>query len=222
MILEAINIHKSYSTGKNTSLDVINGVSLSIAEGEIIAIVGPSGAGKSTLVHILGLLDRPTRGNVQFDGKVVTSLRDDEISQIRNRRIGFVFQFHHLLPEFSAHENTIMPALIAGRSIKSESDRAKQLLDEVGLGNRMHHKPSELSGGEQQRVAVARSLMNSPAIVFADEPSGNLDSENAEKLHSLLFDLRKKYHQSFVIVTHNTQLAASADRIITLVDGRVV
>jgi lipoprotein-releasing system ATP-binding protein len=222
MILEAINIHKSYSTGKNRSLDVINGVSLSIAEGEIIAIVGPSGAGKSTLVHILGLLDRPTRGNVQFDGKVVTSLRDDEISQIRNRRIGFVFQFHHLLPEFSALENTIMPSLIAGRSIKSESARAKQLLDEVGLGNRIHHKPSELSGGEQQRVAVARSLMNSPAIVFADEPSGNLDSENAEKLHSLLFDLRKKYHQSFVIVTHNTQLAASADRIVTLVDGRVV
>jgi len=222
MILQASNIHKSYVTGKDTSLNVINGVSLSIAEGEIIAIVGPSGAGKSTLVHILGLLDRPTNGSVLFDGKEVTALRDDEISRIRNSRIGFVFQFHHLLPEFSALENTVMPALIAGRSLKSETARAQQLLDEVGLANRMHHKPSELSGGEQQRVAVARALMNSPKVVFADEPSGNLDTENAEKLHSLLFDLRKKYQQSFVIVTHNTQLAASADRIITLVDGKIV
>jgi len=221
MLLEAIDIKKTYSTGKDTSLTVIQGVSLSINAGEIIAIIGPSGAGKSTLVHILGLLDRPTGGDVLFDGKKVTSLKDEEISILRNQNIGFVFQFHHLLPEFTALENTVMPALIAGTTMKQATARGKSLLEEVGLTERMNHKPSELSGGEQQRVAVARALMNSPKIIFADEPSGNLDSENAKKLHDLIFDLRKKYNQSFVIVTHNTELAAAADRIITIVDGKI-
>lgn len=221
MLLTADNVKKTYSTGKESSLTVLQGISLSINAGEIIAIIGPSGAGKSTLVHILGLLDRPSDGELVFDGTPVSSLRDEEISNIRNRKIGFVFQFHHLLPEFTALENTVMPALISGSSLKSSIDRGELLLAEVGLSNRKHHKPSELSGGEQQRVAVARALMNSPKIIFADEPSGNLDSENAQKLHALIFDLRKKYNQTFVIVTHNAELAAAADRIITIVDGRL-
>ncbi|MHB1051050.1 MAG: ABC transporter ATP-binding protein [Bacteroidota bacterium] len=221
MLLEAIDIKKTYSTGKDTSLTVIQGVSLSINAGEIIAIIGPSGAGKSTLVHILGLLDRPTGGAIIFDGKQVASLKDEEISTIRNRNIGFVFQFHHLLPEFSALENTVMPALIAGTSMKQGTARAIRLLEEVGLSDRMHHKPSELSGGEQQRVAVARALMNSPKIIFADEPSGNLDTDNAQKLHALIFDLRKKYNQSFVTDTQTAELAAAADRVITMVDGKI-
>ncbi|MEW5799205.1 MAG: ABC transporter ATP-binding protein [Bacteroidota bacterium] len=222
MILEATNIHKTYSTGRDSSLNVLKGISLSIAEKEIIAIVGPSGAGKSTLVHILGLLDKPTQGEVSFEEKNLTSLKDEEISALRNQKIGFVFQFHHLLPEFTALENVLMPTLIAGKSMKHETDRAKQLLAEVGLLDRFEHKPSELSGGEQQRVAVARALMNNPKIIFADEPSGNLDSENADKLHNLIFDLRSKFGQSFVIVTHNKELASRADRIVTMVDGRIV
>lgn len=221
MILEATNIQKNYATGKESFLPVINGISISIAEREIIAIVGPSGAGKSTLVHILGLLDRPTSGDVLFEGKPITTLKDEEISVIRNRHIGFIFQFHHLLPEFTALENVLMPALIAGKTIKSENVRARQLLTDVGLEERIHHKPSELSGGEQQRVAVARALMNNPKIIFADEPSGNLDSENADKLHNLIFELRDKYNQSFVIVTHNKELATRADRIITMIDGKI-
>lgn len=222
MILETHNIHKTYSTGKDSLLNVLKGISLSIAVSEIIAIVGPSGAGKSTLVHILGLLDRPTEGNVIFEGKNITSLRDEEISTIRNQKIGFVFQFHHLLPEFTALENVLMPALIAGQTIKKETERAVNLLNEVGLSERIDHKPSELSGGEQQRVAVARALMNNPKIIFADEPSGNLDSENADKLHNLIFDLRSKFGQSFIIVTHNKELAARADRIVTMVDGKII
>lgn len=221
MILEAREIHKKYITGKDTALSVLNGITLSIASNEIIAIVGPSGAGKSTLVHILGLLDKPTMGEVLFEGKQIHSLTDEAISEIRNRQIGFVFQFHHLLPEFSAVENVLMPALIAGKSIKNEIQRARELLSEVGLSDRMEHKPSELSGGEQQRVAVARALMNNPKIIFADEPTGNLDSDNANNLHNLIFDLRLKYGQSFVIVTHNKDLANRADRIITMVDGKI-
>ncbi|MEW6062680.1 MAG: ABC transporter ATP-binding protein [Bacteroidota bacterium] len=222
MILTATNITKRYITGKETSLDVLRGISLSIAENEIVAIVGPSGAGKSTLVHVLGLLDRPTSGEVIFEEKNTQSLSDEEISLIRNQKIGFVFQFHHLLPEFTAIENVAMPALISGVMVKEAMKRAKELLSEVGLSMRAEHKPSELSGGEQQRVAVARALMNNPKIIFADEPSGNLDSENADKLHDLIFYLREKYRQSFVIVTHNNKLASRADRIITLVDGMVV
>ncbi|MFA6540516.1 MAG: ABC transporter ATP-binding protein [Bacteroidota bacterium] len=222
MILQSTNIKKKYTLTKETSLEVLKGVSVSISEGEIVSLVGPSGAGKSSLIHILGLLDRPTEGEVIFDGKDVSTLSDEKISIVRNKNIGFVFQFHHLLPEFTALENVLMPALIAGAGIAQKTDQAIALLSEVGVLNRKDHKPSELSGGEQQRVAVARALMNSPKIVFADEPSGNLDSENARQLHSLLFSMRKKYNQAFVVVTHNMDLASQSDRIITLKDGKVV
>lgn len=222
MILEARNIKKWYSTGDRSKLEVLKGVSLSFTQGEVVAVVGQSGAGKSTLVHLFGLLDRPSEGEILFDEKNVTQYSDEQISKVRNENIGFVFQFHHLLPEFTALENVLMPSFIAGNSGKSHVDRAKTLLNDVGMSERAQHKPSEMSGGEQQRVAVARALMNSPKIVFADEPSGNLDAENAENLHSLLFSLRNKHNQSFVIVTHNKDLAQKADRIITLSNGLVV
>lgn len=222
MILEAKNIRKEYRTGPAGVLPVLNGIDLSVAEGEVIAVAGPSGAGKSTLVHILGLLDRPTSGELTFEGRSVPSMTDDELSVVRNARIGFVFQFHHLLPEFTALENVMMPALIAGRTPAEAAPRAERLLADVGLTPRAAHTPSELSGGEQQRVAVARALMNEPAVIFADEPSGNLDSDNADRLHDLLFHLRERYGRSFVIVTHNKDLAARADRLITIVDGKIV
>lgn len=222
MILEVKDIHKQYRTGISNQLNVLKGVSLSFNSGEIVSVVGQSGAGKSTLVHILGLLDRPSSGEIIFEGKDVTNLSDEQISKIRNLNIGFVFQFHHLLPEFTALENVMMPAMIAGKNGKVENEKAKELLREVGLEERYNHRPNELSGGEQQRVAVARSLMNSPKIIFADEPSGNLDAENAEKLHEILFSLRNKYNQSFVIVTHNKELANRSDRIITLSNGMIV
>lgn len=221
MILEVKNIKKLYQTGISNQLEVLKGISLSINEGEIISVVGQSGAGKSTLVHIIGLLDRPSSGEILFDGKNVTNLTDEQISKTRNLNIGFVFQFHHLLPEFSALENVMMPALIAGKNGKDEISKAKSLLNEVGMSDRESHRPSQLSGGEQQRVAVARALMNSPKIIFADEPSGNLDAENAEHLHDLLFNLRSKYNQTFVIVTHNKELAKRSDRIITLSNGLI-
>ncbi|MFA6467360.1 MAG: ABC transporter ATP-binding protein [Bacteroidota bacterium] len=221
-MLEAINIKKRYLTGPSNYLEVLKGISLSFEQGEIVAIVGQSGAGKSTLVHLLGLLDKPTEGEIFFDGMNITKYTDEQLSQERNTNIGFVFQFHHLLPEFTALENVLMPAYIAGHSGTDQIEIAKALLFDVGMSDRGHHKPSELSGGEQQRVAVARSLMNSPKIVFADEPSGNLDLENAEKLHNLLFDLREKRNQTFVIVTHNKELANRADRIITLSNGVIV
>lgn len=222
MILEAKNIKKSYQTGTSGQLEVLKGVSLSFSEGEIVAVVGQSGAGKSTMVHLLGLLDKPSEGEVLFEGKNVTKYNDEQISKVRNKNIGFVFQFHHLLPEFSALENVIMPAFIAGLSGPKIYDRGAALLHDVGLSDRGQHKPSELSGGEQQRVAVARALMNSPKIIFADEPSGNLDSENAENLHNILFTLREKHQQTFVIVTHNKDLAERADRIITLSNGLII
>ena len=222
MILEVKDIHKQYSAGTTNQLEVLKGISLSINSGEIISIVGQSGAGKSTLVHILGLLDRPSNGEIVFEGNSVINLSDEQISKIRNLNIGFVFQFHHLLPEFSALENIMMPAFIAGKEEKEVFAKAKSLLNDVGLMERENHRPNELSGGEQQRVAVARALMNSPKIIFADEPSGNLDAENAEKLHDLLFNLRTKYNQTFVIVTHNKELAKRSDRIITLSNGLIV
>lgn len=203
------------------SLRVLKGITLEIARGEIVSIVGASGAGKSTLLHILGTLDRPDGGEVKLDGKEVFRLSERKLSDFRNRRIGFVFQFHHLLPEFTALENVCIPAYIAGTGRKEASGRAEELLEFMNLRDRMNHKPSELSGGEQQRVAVARALVNNPGILLADEPSGNLDSASATELHQLFFQLREKYRQTYVIVTHNTQLADMADRKITIRDGMI-
>lgn len=221
MLLSAKNIHRRFETGKDKYLPVLKGVSLEIHEGEIVAIVGPSGAGKSTLLHILGMIDRPDEGEVLLEGRRVFEVKDDELAAIRNKEIGFIFQFHHLLPEFTALENVAIPALIEGRRLADASERAGALLADVGLHDRCDHKPSELSGGEQQRVAVARALMNSPKLILADEPSGNLDSENAAALHSMIVRLREKYGQTFVIVTHNKDFSAMADRVITLVDGMI-
>jgi lipoprotein-releasing system ATP-binding protein len=220
-LIQATNIRRRFTTGRNDYLEVLKGITLEINEGEVIAIVGPSGAGKSTLLHILGLLDRPTQGELVFEGENVFTLKDETLAQLRNQKIGFIFQFHHLLPEFTALENVMMPSLIAGRSIHQVQDRARQLLTDVGVIHRASHKPNELSGGEQQRVAVARALMNAPKLVLADEPSGNLDSENASALHQMIFELRNKYNQTFVIVTHNKELADMADREIMVVDGLI-
>ncbi|MCB9264668.1 MAG: ABC transporter ATP-binding protein [Lewinellaceae bacterium] len=215
MIL-AQNIHKSY--GK---LLVLKGVDLEIGRGEVVSIVGKSGAGKSTLLHILGTLDQADKGSLLINGEDVSKLSARKLAAFRNSNIGFVFQFHHLLPEFTALENVFIPALI-GRQPETESrKRAEELLDYLGLSGRLTHKPSQLSGGEQQRVAVARSLMNRPAIVFADEPSGNLDSASSQELHQLLFDLRRDFKQTFVIVTHNKELAAMSDRTLEMKDGRL-
>ena len=221
MILSARNIHRRFDTGKEQHLDVLRGISLDFSAGEITAIVGPSGAGKSTFLHIVGLLDRPQEGSVFLNGVDAFALKEEQLAKLRNGEIGFVFQFHHLLPEFTAVENVMMPALIAGMDSDTALQRAAALLEDVGVAARASHKPNELSGGEQQRVAVARALMNAPKVVLADEPSGNLDSENAASLHAMVLDLRKKHHQTFVIVTHNRDLAALADRVVTIVDGVV-
>ena len=220
-IITATAITKTFLTGdaQGSTLRVLRGISLTIMPGEIIAVVGASGAGKSTLLHILGTLDRPTSGQVAYDSTDVFALDDESLARFRNRSIGFVFQFHHLLPEFSAIENVAMPALINGERLAKVRDRALSLLDEVGVGNRADSRPSQLSGGEQQRVAVARALMNRPRVVLADEPSGNLDSANADLLHRLIWDLSRKKGQTFVVVTHNETLARRADRIIRIVDG---
>jgi lipoprotein-releasing system ATP-binding protein len=210
------DVHKSYE-----DLKVLRGVNLSVDKSEIVAIVGASGAGKSTLLHIIGTLDKPDRGNVTIDGKEPFQLTQKKLSQFRNHAIGFVFQFHHLLPEFTALENVMIPAMIAGTGKSESAKRAKELLSQLGLGERLTHKPSALSGGEQQRVAVARALINNPAVVLADEPSGNLDSKAAEELHRLFFDLRDRLGQTFIIVTHNIELAGMADRRLVMVDGQV-
>jgi len=216
MIL-ATEIVKSY--GK---LGVLKGISLSIAAGELVAIVGSSGAGKSTLLHILGTLDAADEGTVEIDKTSIASLKSKQLSSFRNQKIGFIFQFHYLLPEFTALENICIPAYIKGTSKKDAQQRAMEILDLLNLSERANHKPAAMSGGEQQRVAVARALINNPSVIFADEPSGNLDSKNADELHHLFFELRKKFNQTFVIVTHNNLLASQADRIITLNDGRVI
>lgn len=221
MLLSARNIHRKFQLGKDKHLPVLKGVSLDINDAEIAAIVGPSGAGKSTLLHILGMIDRPDEGEVLLDGRQIFGMKESELAAIRNKEIGFIFQFHHLLPEFTALENVAIPSLIAGNSLSAASERAAALLEDVGLQGRLHHKPNELSGGEQQRVAVARALMNSPRLILADEPSGNLDSENAAALHSMIVRLREKYRQAFVIVTHNKEFSAMADRVIMLVDGMI-
>mgnify|MGYP001404415243 CR=1 FL=1 len=213
-MIKARDIHKTYG-----QLEILKGVNVDINEGEVVSIVGSSGAGKTTLLTILGTLDRPTSGTLNIGGIDVYSLNDSKLAAFRNKHIGFVFQFHHLLPEFTAIENICMPALIAKTAKKEAEKKADELLDYLGLSARKNHKPSELSGGEQQRVAVARALINSPKVVFADEPSGNLDSNSAKELHQLFFNLRKTYNQTFVIVTHNNELADMADRKLVMKDG---
>jgi lipoprotein-releasing system ATP-binding protein len=216
-LLAAENIHKRFGT-----VEVLKGVDLTIQKGEIISIVGPSGSGKSTLLHILGTLDKPDQGQVQLNTTNITSLSGKKLSQFRNTHIGFVFQFHHLLPEFTALENVCIPGWMSGTKKSSVEERALQLLNLLGLGHRLEHKPGMLSGGEQQRVAVARALINNPDILFADEPSGNLDTANAKELHQLFFDLRKDFGQTFLIVTHNEELAQLSDRVVHMKDGIIV
>ena len=216
-MLKAQGIRKAYN-----QLVVLKDIHLEVAKGEIISIVGASGAGKSTLLHILGTLDAPDAGQVWLDGEEIQKKSATALARFRNQRIGFIFQFHNLLAEFSALENVMIPGLIGGTSRSQAEKRASDLLARLGLGHRLHHKPSELSGGEQQRSAVARALVNGPAVVFADEPSGNLDSQNARDLHQLFFDLRKEFGYTFVIVTHNTELADMADRKLEIRDGKIV
>lgn len=216
-MIEAKNIHKSYA-----SLEVLKGVDINIKKSEVVSIVGASGAGKTTLLQILGTLDNmdeTTGGKLIINDTVINNLSEKELAKFRNEHIGFIFQFHQLLPEFTALENVCIPAFIKKVSKPEAEKKAKELLDFLGLTNRYDHKPNELSGGEQQRVAVARALINNPSVVFADEPSGNLDSESADKLHNLFFELRDKYGQTFVIVTHNDELANMADRKLTMIDG---
>lgn len=214
-MITATNINKSYG-----ALHVLRDISLTINQGEVVSIVGPSGAGKTTLLQILGTLDRPDSGTLQYGDTDVSRLKEKELARFRNEHIGFVFQAHHLLPEFTAVENVCIPALIKGVPMKEATERAMELLTFMKVDNRASHKPTALSGGEQQRVAVARALMNSPMAVLADEPSGNLDSQHARELHELFFRLREQYNQTFVIVTHNEELAEMADRKITIRDGK--
>ncbi|MBD3591051.1 ABC transporter ATP-binding protein [Bacteroides sp. GM023] len=203
------------------SLQVLKGIDLEINKGEIVSIVGPSGAGKTTLLQIMGTLDEPDAGTVQIDGTVVSKMKEKELSAFRNKNIGFVFQFHQLLPEFTALENVMIPAFIAGVSSKEANERAVKILEFMGLADRASHKPNELSGGEKQRVAVARALINDPAVILADEPSGSLDTHNKEDLHQLFFDLRDRLGQTFVIVTHDEGLAKITDRTVHMVDGMI-
>ncbi len=220
-IIAAEKIHKSYPVGKSSELKVLKGIDLKIGKGEILAIVGPSGVGKSTLLHILGALDKPTMGKIIVDSTDVSSMKEYQLAAFRNKMVGFVFQFHHLLPEFTAIENVAMPGLISRKNPREVYQKAEELLEEVGLKDRMNHRPSELSGGEQQRIAFARSLINDTVIVLADEPSGNLDMANSVALHELMWKLVREKNTTFVIVTHNKELASQADRIIELYDGRI-
>ena len=213
-MLKANSLYKNYG-----DLPVLKGLDMEVAAGEVVSVVGASGAGKSTLLNILGILDRPDKGTLSIADTDVFSLNDKQLSVFRNKNIGFVFQFHHLLPEFTALENAAMPAYIAGLSKQEAEEKALELLDIIKLKDRLSHKPAELSGGDQQRVAIARALINNPKIVLADEPSGNLDSANAEELHKLFFDLRDRLNQTFIIVTHNMDLASMADRKLTIQDG---
>ncbi len=218
-ILTAQGIVKSFRGGDGGVLNILNGVNFTLQRGEMVAIVGASGAGKSTLLHVFGALDQPTRGTVTIDGTSVEGLSDEALAELRNRKIGFVFQFHHLLREFTALENVMMPMRIAGTAEKKARSRAEELLSQVGLSGRMHHRPAELSGGEQQRTAVARALATDPAVVLADEPSGNLDHANASMLHDLLAQLARDMELGLVVVTHNPALAARADRVLVLEAG---
>ena len=216
-MLTGKNIYKRYG-----SLDVLRGVNLEISKGEVVAIVGPSGSGKSTLLHILGSLDKADMGEIVINNKALSLLSGNKLAAFRNKHIGFVFQFHHLLPEFTALENVCIPGWLAGRNKNEVKERAEGLLKILGLVNRNENKPNQLSGGEQQRVAVARALINNPDIIFADEPTGNLDSANAQELHELFFDLRKQFNQTFLIVTHNEELSQLSDRVLHMKDGLIV
>lgn len=220
-VLEAIDLTKTFVGGDGGLLTVLDGVSLQVRRGEMVAVIGSSGAGKSTLLHLLGALDRPTRGHVMIGGQALNELGEQAVASLRNRQVGFVFQFHHLLREFSALENVAIPLRIAGASIPVAEKRASEMLERVGLGARMTHRPSELSGGEQQRTAVARALVIDPAILLADEPSGNLDHHNAERLHALFDELSRDLEIAMVIVTHNRSLASRADRILLLEEGKL-
>jgi len=220
-MIKITNLHKSFTMGTQ-ELTVLKGIDLEIPRGQMVAIVGASGAGKSTMLHIMGMLDRPTKGTVYFDDQDLFKMSEAQQAEFRNRRIGFVFQFHHLLPEFTALENACMPALIQRRPLEEVEQEATTLLQEVGLGQRLHHKPGELSGGEQQRVAVARALLQKPDLVLADEPTGNLDTHTGESLFGLLRDLNRTRNTTFVIVTHNDKLSAQSDRIIHMQDGMIV
>ncbi len=215
-MIQVIDIKKSFG-----SLQVLKGIDLQIQDAEVVSIVGPSGAGKTTLLQIMGTLDRPDSGHILIDNQDVSAMNDAQQAVFRNRHIGFVFQFHQLLPEFTALENVCIPALIGGQSMRQAEKSAMEILDTLGLADRKDHKPAELSGGENQRVAVARALMNHPSVIFADEPSGSLDSKNKAELHQLFFDLRERFNQTFVIVTHDKELAALSDRIIEMKDGLV-
>lgn len=215
-MIKGIQLHKKFN-----DLHVLNGIDISIAEREIVSIVGKSGAGKTTLLQILGTLEKPSSGKVLYNEKNVFDLNENELADFRNKNVGFVFQFHHLLPEFTALENVCIPAFISKKSQKIAIEKATYLLDQMGIADRLQHKPTELSGGEQQRVSVARALMNDPKVILADEPSGNLDSKSAEKLHELFFKLRELNNQSFIIVTHNNKLADLADKKIIINDGTI-
>ncbi len=216
-MIKAIDIHKKYG-----DLEVLKGITLNIAKGEILSITGSSGAGKTTLLQIIGSLDKASSGNIFINNRDINKLNDKELANFRNKHIGFVFQFHHLLPEFSAIENVCIPAFIAKTPKKDAEKEAIKILDFMGLKNRINHKPNELSGGEQQRVAIARALINKPDVIFADEPSGNLDEERSKELHNLFFDLRENFGQTYIIVTHNKELAERADRQIVLKDGLIL
>jgi lipoprotein-releasing system ATP-binding protein len=216
-MLSGKNIYKTYG-----SLEVLRGVSIEIEKGEVVSIVGSSGAGKSTLLHILGTLDKADMGSVSLNGIEIQSLSSKKLADFRNKQIGFIFQFHHLLPEFSALENVCIPGWLAGRKKKEVEAKARELLEILGLQERLENKPNQLSGGEQQRVAVARALINNPSVVFADEPTGNLDSANAKELHQLFFELRNKFNQTFLIVTHNEELAQLGDRMLHMKDGKII
>ena len=216
-MIEACNIYKRFG-----NVEVLRGVSIEVAEGEMVSIVGASGAGKTTLLQIVGTLMQPDEGSVRIAGTDIGGIDDDRLSRFRNRHIGFVFQFHHLLPEFTALENVMMPALIGGVSRKEAESRAKELLDMVNLASRASHKPSALSGGEQQRAAIARALINRPSVVLADEPTGNLDTKNRDEIYALLGDVRREFGQTIVIVTHDERLAAQTDRKIEMSDGRIL
>jgi len=220
-LLEVRNLHKSYGSGSQ-AVDVLKGIDLAVEAGDTVALVGPSGAGKSTLLHMMGTIDRPTKGEVLFDGKDILALAEQPLAAFRNRSIGFVFQFHHLLPEFTALENVMMPLLIGGTRRAEAEVPARRLLDDVGLSHRITHRPGELSGGEQQRVAIARALVREPRILLADEPTGNLDMKTSDEIHALLETIQRRTGISLVIVTHNEKLAAGMGRTVRIVDGRIV